>query len=854
MANPFPQLALPVLTPTTAQPTASEPGPVQDSVPFQVQNPEERIPVRDPIGRVVTLPARQVKEAFETGGFSPATTGELQAQRDKDYYDQPLQQAAAFSEGALRGGTLGLYDPIMREIAGPEYMQEAAARKAQNPTTEFVGQGVGMLASAVAGGAAAGAQGAPGLVGAFSPTEALGAVGGAAEELSARGLGALGVEGMAARVIPQVAKNAAEGALLSEGQYLSESALGDHDMRAQEMLAAAGGGALVGGGIGLGLGLGGQAARAARAMFPETGSALGKQLTESSFDQIAKARAVNKGFEATGGSGKVISELKQGLPQYSVSPEDYQNMAAEIIFKRAPEVLGKSEASMLSAADQVKAYEALLNNNNKKLFDYYGDLVRSNERIKQELIISDPKGMVPKGMVETGQLVDVVRKQAADSFSTVGAKAERKILDGWANDVEKTYESGNMNVLEAHQEIVKLEELENKALSKNNYEKANAYKTISSILDRKLDTATQQTLKEKFILKFVGGKITSGQFNRAFEGNAFKLRSDHLWQTRIENHFLNSMKRAALKGAESHPSVFGDISGVLLGSSIGSMFNPFAGAVGAVGGFVTHQFKQMGPSIEANLAYRLSKNGMGILDTAQNFSKKISNGVASSLSTEVPNAVRRQTIERLSPEQYGELRSSLMGRFQDKTKLSEQVASSGLYETHPNIAKALYQRAQAANDFLASKLPPAIDRPSLTGPHSAFPPENERRKFEKYLNAVKNPLGVLDDLRDGRVSPESVETLKTVYPGIYGEVKAQLTVAAAGKVSKQKSEVPYDRKIALGLLFETALDPTATPEYVAAMRASSSQQKSNVAAVRPPSLTQMHTPQRQTRTERIASH
>ena len=335
MANPFPQLALPVLTPATAQPTATEPGPVQDSVPFQVQNPEERIPVRDPIGRVVTLPARQVKEAFETGGFSPATTGELQAQRDKDYYDQPLQQAAAFSEGALRGGTLGLYDPIMREIAGPEYMQEAAARKAQNRATEFVGQGVGMLASAVAGGAAAGAEGAPGWVGAFSPTEALGAVGGAAEELSARGLGALGVEGMAARVIPQVAKNAAEGALLSEGQYLSESALGDHDMRAQEMLATLGGGALVGGGIGLGLGLGGQAARAAaraaRAMFPETGSALVKQLTES-----FEARAVRKGFEATGGSGKVISELKQGLPQYNVSPEDYQSMAAKIIFKRAP--------------------------------------------------------------------------------------------------------------------------------------------------------------------------------------------------------------------------------------------------------------------------------------------------------------------------------------------------------------------------------------------------------------------------------------------------------------------------------------------------------------------------------------
>ena len=849
MANPFPQLALPVLTPTTAQPTASEPGPVQDSVPFQVQNPEERIPVRDPIGRVVTLPARQVKEAFETGGFSPATTGELQAQRDKDYYDQPLQQAAAFSEGALRGGTLGLYDPIMREIAGPEYMQEAAARKAQNPTTEFVGQGVGMLASAVAGGAAAGAQGAPGLVGAFSPTEALGAVGGAAEELSARGLGALGVEGMAARVIPQVAKNAAEGALLSEGQYLSESALGDHDMRAQEMLAAAGGGALVGGGIGLGLGLGGQAARAALAT--ETGSALVKQLTES-----LEARAVRKGFEATGGSGKVISELKQGLPQYNVSPEDYQSMAAKIIFKRAPEVLGKSEASMLSAADQVKAYEALLKNNNEKLFDYYGDLVRSNERIKQELIISDPKGMVPKGMVETGQLVDVVRKQAADSFSTVGAKAERKILDGWANDVEKTYESGNMNVLEAHQEIVKLEELENKALSKNNYEKANAYATISSILDDKLDTATKQASKHKQILKFVGGEISTRQFNRYIEGNFSKLKSDQLWTMRIENHFLNSMKRAALKGAEYHPSAFGDISGVLLGSSIGSVINPFAGAAGAVAGLARHQWKQMGPSIEAKLAYRLSKNGMGILDTAQNFSKKISNGVASSLSTEVPNAVRRQTIERLSPEQYGELRSSLMGRFQDKTKLSEQVASSGLYETHPNIAKALYQRAQAANDFLASKLPPAIDRPSLTGPHSAFPPENERRKFEKYLNAVKNPLGVLDDLRDGRVSPESVETLKTVYPGIYGEVKAQLTVAAAGKVSKQKqkSEVPYDRKIALGLLFGTALDPTATPEYVAAMRASSSQQKSNGAAVRPNSLTQMHTPQRQTRTERIASH
>jgi hypothetical protein len=242
----------------------------------------------DKKGKLVEIEASQVLKALETGDFgvpkgqqvpmvSPdgevyafsvddaigaskeGWTFESEEQRRKrelqEKYGATLgQEITAGVAGAGRGLTFGLSDVALTQsgLVDPETL---SGLKEANPVASMAGEVIGTVAPLLV----PGGQGTL-LARMGAAPRAVARLGAATERAAARALvpiaerGALGR--VAARGAEMAAGSAVEGALYGGGQYISETALGDLDATAENLIASVGMGAVIGGGMGLGLGAG----------------------------------------------------------------------------------------------------------------------------------------------------------------------------------------------------------------------------------------------------------------------------------------------------------------------------------------------------------------------------------------------------------------------------------------------------------------------------------------------------------------------------------------------------------------------------------------------------------------------
>lgn len=206
--------------------------------------------------------------------------------------------AKTAGEATVRGATLGFGD--LAHFYDKEGKEAALARQRFNPklSTGFElggAVGSGLLASALTGGAGAGAA-AEGVGGALAraggraalaPWMVAEGLGGAA----ARGAGRVLGEGLVGKAAQLGARGLAEGAVMGAGHEVSQAALKDVPLTAERLLAGAWESAEAGGLLGAGAGvLGGAASRAARALK-------GSRTLQSVAESAAAGAAGGKGRE-----------------------------------------------------------------------------------------------------------------------------------------------------------------------------------------------------------------------------------------------------------------------------------------------------------------------------------------------------------------------------------------------------------------------------------------------------------------------------------------------------------------------------------------------------------------------------
>lgn len=137
-------------------------------------------------------------------------------------------------------------------------------------------------------------------------------------------------------------------------------------------------------------------------------------------------------------------------------------------------------------------------------------------------------------------------------------------------------------------------------------------------------------------------------------------------------------------------------------------------------------------------------------------------------------------------------------RLIEKLDKSTQIFS----EFAPKIAASIGMTAVTAIEFLASKAPQRPNMGPLASEYEFSP--YEISKFNRYADVVDDPLVVLEQIETATITPEAIETIQTVYPGLYQEMKLSL-LNELTESPDAAEKMPYAKKMALSLFMQEDL-------------------------------------------------
>lgn len=143
-----------------------------------------------------------------------------------------------------------------------------------------------------------------------------------------------------------------------------------------------------------------------------------------------------------------------------------------------------------------------------------------------------------------------------------------------------------------------------------------------------------------------------------------------------------------------------------------------------------------------------------------------------------------------------------------------EKTTENAYPHAPKISEAMQSTAIRGITFLASKVP--------QNPHSGpldkktEPSIAQISKFLRYQKAVENPLVILRELEDNKISQETLETLNTVYPKLAQEIKSTLLDELTTKLAKGPVEMDYQKRVVLSKFLGISLDSSLRSNVLAA--------------------------------------
>lgn len=129
----------------------------------------------------------------------------------------------------------------------------------------------------------------------------------------------------------------------------------------------------------------------------------------------------------------------------------------------------------------------------------------------------------------------------------------------------------------------------------------------------------------------------------------------------------------------------------------------------------------------------------------------------------------------------------------------------------PGIYSSLLSAAIRQQSFLESKLPPSRADPYSLTPHLEDDDlsDSEKYDFTEYYKACADPIGAMRDVVSGDGSPQQVEAVAAVYPGIYAQAKAEV----GRRIAQLQKPLEYERAVNVGTLLQMDTAEVMTGEF-----------------------------------------
>jgi len=750
--------------------------------------------VKDSFGTPGTVPAESAAKALRSG-FKIDTFLEREDRRlEKKFGDRPIAAAAL---GGLSGASFGISSQILEKsgLVSAKTQNELTQR---NKGAELLGEITGIVGPALlTGGTSLVAKGAGAIA---KPVLAVSKAGKFAEKITRGVLKSViketGTKSFAKRIIaktlPKAAGSATEGAAFGLGQLIKEDALGNVDLNAENVLKSAGLGALVGGTFGGVLG-------SMEALAPTIRRGIGGKLSEVTAS--LKSRI-----------GREVDKNKAIQRYMRLTPSEVRKL--EEVSKTKLEDIGDFLVQKL----QLKEVKTPA-----KLFDSVTTLknnagVRIGEVVKS---VDDILANKPEVAIQAQQIAQRVIKNLDDKFikpfgkdpSLRGELAPiKRTIQQWEKIRDK---GGTLTMSEIHT-------LRMNADRGINYARGQANLPLKQQGLSSVRTSLSNEMKEitnTFSLSL--GEEAQPLIFKLIEANK---------EFSMSARMLPFIKRKADKAAEKDFLNTADI---------------FLGAVGAVSAF--DDSLNIGDAAALALGARGikaflksdMKARMVILSNIEKQSNKVSNSITSALNNyfgkttktlkraAVPGSVIINTsFDKKKPKKneskvdaFKRVSAQIQDINANHEKLGEtfNIRTMRMRQSAPIITQSLQVKTIQAMIFLDSKLPknnsPSI---GIQAHLEEFEPSSQEiAKFEKYLEATLDPVSVIQDLAEGKITREGVEALRTVYPMLFQEVQQQVLK----QLAEAEEKLPYNKRLELGILLDIPTDPSLIPDNIQGLQA-----------------------------------
>jgi len=636
-------------------------------------DPDADVYMSDASGQSVVVKGKDVAQAFASG-FG------LRHQADLDVIDEraarsehqgPLETGKAALEGNLRGATFGLSDVALTEMLGPEYTRNANARKEAHPLLAPLTEANAAIGTSIGIGAATG--GAGGLA----------------------GLTALG---------------ALEGASYVAGMEISKAALEQRELTADKLLAAAGHGALIGGGASLVLGAGGSAlSRAGRSVLSNMGE--GASLA-TSVDAFANKKTVQSFGQ----------RLYNDLSDHGLDPTRVQRVGAKLRDREIP--IGEIKAATTAVKAQLDDATARLQTTAREL-------------------------AVAKAVVPREALLNVIEHHATELRKTPleEYRAAANVLHR-RGEALAAYETNEFLFSEALPHAQKIGAAARRAS------------------DRGAPTA--ETLRRA--TKDVNELLTASA-DATPHGAAWRAALEDHEDFAAVGRALHDV---AERGAKNHWALPSDYyaGGLGLLSTLASGGSTLAGfATAAAVGAGHRLLRDKGPATVARIANTLAKIDRRIANgvSAAIEGVPVKRAVPKAVVVAGTYQERRAKLDK-KLEQIRTIRANPKEASRRLGEATSEVAdwSPDLAETiHQRIlAGATFMEARLPVILQRASLTPLAEKPRI-------PPLELRRALD-YAEALEDPLSVLEDLASGHLPRRKIEVLREVHPELFADLQARV--------------------------------------------------------------------------------
>lgn len=714
--------------------------------------------------------------------------------------------AGPLAAGALRGATFGLSDIALSKFGGDAVRQRLQDYQDFNTIEGNAGEIAGLAGATALGGG-------------------LGAIGRGAEGLATRALG----EGILGRVVGGAASGAIENGLYAAGREAGDLAIRDEAITGEKLTAAGYNGAIFGGAIGGGMGflgsMGGKAlAREKPSLALEAGEAIERPQAGSLGEYLAKQGDVNT-IKALGGSAGDIRNIERNVKG------GYRRVAQDI-----------------NADLEATTGKSIGFHDKESLHEYATKRLEEVNKTQAALIteLDNAKtGLAPKpeefAKRATDELISPHIVAGADGGFAVLPGQEKSVnaVGGWIKRVEDAFNSRQPTFSEWRKMRIGLDN-EIKYNQVNVTPETAALKQLRAIMEDEFSNAGERASQSM-------GSTFKDQYQANKQLTQSLIKAEELTNRGVSRELVNNSfgLRASM----------GAIAGVASG-------NPLLGVAAGVAGKV---IKDRGDFFAADL-YRRASTLSGVSRLANGVTESIQDGVRKL----VPSGAKMERVVDSARIGGSALGVKLSGnRRADFQKVSSQVAQASsspdrvadrvsrsmgdLSTQAPKTAAAIVQTTMTGLAYLSSLLPPTrADKFSLQPQlDTRNPSDVEIARFMRAAQAVDNPLMVLQEAKQGKLSRDHVDAVKTVYPALYEEMK--------GKIFEQlvtsKKKLSYAQQVQMSILLDQPTNRTLDNQFIQAIQGTYTPAESSGQATMPdgqaPDLAGSFQTSTQSATERI---